>query len=243
MMKKLMAMLMALMMMAALGAQADEAKPEKYVLEGSIMQVLDDGSGFLIEDIRFGPVQVHTGEDTQLFVGAEGLVPGLYVQVEYSGAMTFSLPGQVTAISVTGYLMEGTVLSIEREGKAILISGAGFGEALVTLPEESLDVPAPGSYVRVHFSGVMTASFPGQLGAWHVESFARFEGNVTEVKDDSVLITAEDGRQMMARLSEGTVYADEVKAGDKVEVLYNGILTRSLPPQGNAIYLRVLAAD
>ena len=177
MMKKMAAMLMALMMMmmmAALGAQAAEARPEKFVLEGPITQLDEDSKGFLIEDIRFGPVQVHVGEDTQIFIGAEGLVPGLYVQVEYSGAMTFSLPGQVTAISVTGYLMEGTVISIEREGKAILISGAGFGEALVTLPEESLDVPAPGSYVRVHFSGVMTASFPGQLGAWHVESFARF---------------------------------------------------------------------
>ena len=242
-MKKIAAMLMALMLMAVPGAQADENKADQFVLEGPITQMLDDGRGFLIEDIQLGTVQVHIGDDTQVHAGSKGLELGLYVQVEYSGVMTFSLPGQVTAISVTGYLAEGTVLSIEREGKAILISSAEFGEVLVTMPEESKDVPVPGSFVRVHFSGIMTASLPGQITAWHVESFARFEGSVTEVRDDTVLITAEDGRQMMARLSAVTLYADEVKAGDAVEVLYNGILTRSLPPQGNAIYLRVLAAE
>lgn len=117
MMKKISALIMALMVMVAFGAQAAEA--DKFILEGPITQVDEDGKGFLIEDNQFGTVQVHVSDDTQIHTGAEGLMTGLYVQVEYSGAMTFSLPGQVTALSVTGYLMEGTVLSIEREGQAI----------------------------------------------------------------------------------------------------------------------------
>ena len=241
MMKKISALIMALMVMVAFGAQAAEA--DKFILEGPITQVDEDGKGFLIEDNQFGTVQVHVSDDTQIHTGAEGLMTGLYVQVEYSGAMTFSLPGQVTALSVTGYLMEGTVLSIEREGQAILINSAEFGEVLVTLPEGSKDVPVPGSFVRVAFSGVMAMSYPAQVGAWQVESYARFEGEATEVLEDAVLITAEDGRQMLAKLGESTLYADEVKVGDRVEVLYNGILTRSLPPQGNAIYLRIMAGE
>lgn len=243
MMKKMAALAMALVMMAALGAQAAESEAGKYILEGPITQMLDDGQGFLMEDTQFGIVQVHVAEDTQVRVDGDELELGLYVQVEYSGAMTFSLPGQVTAISVTGFMMEGTVVSIEREGKAIMVSSAGFGEVLVNLPEGSKDVPAPGSFVRVYFNGVMAASSPGQISAWHVDSFARFEGQVTEVSEAGILLTAEDGRQMVAKLGEGTLYADEVKEGDEAEVLYNGILTRSLPPQGNAIYLRVLAGD
>lgn len=240
MMQKMAAVLMALMMMAPAGALAaeDTAVTKQYV-EGKVAEVQEDEQTFLIDDIHMGHVLVHVSDETQMLIDG-GLAAGLYVVVEYSGAMTFSIPGQITAMSVMGYVMEGEVLSIEKDGKAILINTVRQGELIVNLPEGSVSAPVPGSYVRVYFNGVVATSLPGQITAWYIDSFVRFAGEVTEVSDQGILITAEDGQQMLARVDKGTLYADEVKAGVKAEVLYNGILTRSLPPQGRAVYLRLI---
>lgn len=238
-MKKIAAILMSLMMMGAIAAYAAEDVLPTYILEGSVIEIYGDGESFLMEDYLAGQVIVHVSDTTQIRMDG-ALEAGQYVLVEYSGAMTFSLPGQISALSVTSYLVEGEVLSIQQDGEAVLLMTEQFGELIVKLPEDSKDAPLPGSYARVYFSGAMTASLPGQISAWQVDSFVRFEGKVGQVSERGILISAEDGQSIIVRVDEDTVFADEVKEGDQVEVLHNGILTRSFPPQGRAIYLRVM---
>lgn len=241
MMTKMAVALMALVMMATIGAGAEQAAVTKHFVEGKVIEVYEDGASFLLDDLVIGHVVVHVSEETNVLVG-DDITAGDYLLVEFNGAMTMSLPGQLTATHITGYALEGLVLSIEKDGSAILINTATMGELMVNLPEGSAQVPVPGSYVRIAFNGIVAASMPGQVSAWAIESYVRFEGHVTEISEAGILVTAEDGSQMMAKIGDKTLQADEVEVGALVEVLYNGILTRSLPPQGNAIYLRLLTA-
>ncbi len=72
----------------------------------------------------------------------------------------------------------------------------------------------------------------------------RGEAVVKSVEDDRLLVTAKDG-DVMLNISDETVVIDaetgtpsmvkDLKVGEKVFVYYSGIMTKSLPPQSNAI--------
>ena len=58
-------------------------------------------------------------------------------------------------------------------------------------------------------------------------------------KDDkrSLLIEDEKGSEYIFHINEHTIVLtfEKLKEGQKVDIIFNGILTRSIPPQGNAI--------
>lgn len=53
----------------------------------------------------------------------------------------------------------------------------------------------------------------------------------------SLLIKDEKGTEYIFHINEQTVVLafEKLKEGQRVDIFYNGILTRSIPPQGNAI--------
>lgn len=61
-------------------------------------------------------------------------------------------------------------------------------------------------------------------------------GTVDEITDTSILITNADGQQVQVNLHEETLWEGKEPAqGDLLHILYNGMMTRSLPPQINAL--------
>ena len=68
---------------------------------------------------------------------------------------------------------------------------------------------------------------------------ALIEGFVMEVLDESILILTRDGLYAEALLTEATVLeGKDIAVGDYIEIVYNGMMTRSLPAQITADLIR-----
>ena len=68
------------------------------------------------------------------------------------------------------------------------------------------------------------------------EEIHEMTGTVVEVTDTGILITNTDGQQVQVNTYEETIWEGSAPAaGDLIHVLYNGMMTRSLPPQINAL--------
>lgn len=66
-------------------------------------------------------------------------------------------------------------------------------------------------------------------------------GVIKEINEEegkrSLLIEDEEGSEYIFRINEHTIVLtfEKLKEGQKVDIIFNGILTKSIPPQGNAI--------
>ncbi len=66
-------------------------------------------------------------------------------------------------------------------------------------------------------------------------------GTIKEINEEdgkrSLLIEDEEGSEYIFRINEHTIVLtfEKLKEGQKVDIIFNGILTKSIPPQGNAI--------
>lgn len=58
----------------------------------------------------------------------------------------------------------------------------------------------------------------------------------------SLLIEDEKGNEYVFHIGEHTIIMtfEQLKIGDKVDIIFNGILTKSIPPQGQAIIINGL---
>ena len=58
----------------------------------------------------------------------------------------------------------------------------------------------------------------------------------------SLLILSDDGFEYIFHINEDTIVLafENLKKNQKVDVIFNGILTRSIPPQGNALIVNGL---
>ena len=58
----------------------------------------------------------------------------------------------------------------------------------------------------------------------------------------SLLIVDENGFEYIFHINNNTIILtfESLKEGEEVDIIFNGILTRSLPPQGNAIIVNGL---
>ena len=69
--------------------------------------------------------------------------------------------------------------------------------------------------------------------------FALIDGFVMEVMDESILLLTRDGLYVEALLTEATVVeGKDIAVGDFIEIVYNGMMTRSLPAQITADHIR-----
>ena len=98
-------------------AEGQEEAMEIYMLQGTILEVQEDG--LLIMDEAQGEVLVLISDETVQETGYE-LGVGDYVYVDYNGQMTRSLPPQVTAGRIVSHKLEGDVVEVYAEENALL---------------------------------------------------------------------------------------------------------------------------
>lgn len=132
-------------------------------------------------------------------------------------------------------LYVGTVTEFDRESARMTITGTQMGDVIVHLPEDIL-ATLPELYagvpVKVQTNGIAALSLPAQVTAEGVEVFVA-QGTVEGIEHGMLTIDMGEGGKMMANLSGGvTVYGLEHFApGAQVSAYYNGVATRSMPPQ------------
>lgn len=73
---------------------------------------------------------------------------------------------------------------------------------------------------------------PDAESAEPAEELYDLSGTVQEITEDHLLLLTPDGMEVQANLFPDTVYdGDSIGVGDMVHVMYNGMMTRSLPGQ------------
>lgn len=240
---KLFSILMAVMMMLNLAPrvsaeevqEAQEAQVE--ALGGLIAQV--EEQGLLLQNEQLGEVYVNLSEQT-VFEGLEreDLAEGQFVNVEYDGKMTRSLPPQISAQKVSMNEITGVVSEVGEDSITITRPEQG-DQVIVHLPENAEKLYV-GCYVTVYTNGAMTASLPGQVSAQHIVT-PTLEGEVGEVREEGFTLTTAEGETYDVNMDETTIKNGELKTGAKVKVFYSGAATFSLPPQVFAIVLEIAA--
>lgn len=130
--------------------------PELMDTVGVVTEVAEDH--LLLDTSTHGQVYVHLTEETAY----EGETPavGAYVHVLNNGAMTMSLPPQITALRVGCYAFSGTVSEIA-DGYFMLAGESATYQ--VNAEEEKLAALSDGQAVTVYSNGMMTMSIPAQI--------------------------------------------------------------------------------
>ena len=137
-------------------SQEGDALPELVDTAGVVTEIAEDH--LLLDTATHGQVFVHLTEDTEY----EGETPvlGAYVHVVNNGAMTMSLPPQITALRVGCYAFSGTVSDISDESFMLTGENATYQ---VNAEAEKLAELTEGQAVTVYSNGAMTMSIPAQI--------------------------------------------------------------------------------
>ena len=240
-MKKLLALALALLMIAALSVYAEtetteEIEIEYQTIEGIVTEITE--TCFILDNTDLGEVQVNYDGNTY-FSEEIPFACGQYAFVTYGGMMTRSLPPQIYAESVMVSRMIGSVVSTDEEANTIMIMTDLHGEVIVHLMEtDSALNYAEGDLVMVYNSGAMAMSLPPQIGAGLIINLYTLAGTVTEITENTVLFES-DSVPYQINLTEATAITGELTVGASITVLFNGMMTRSLPAQITAMEITV----
>ena len=241
-MKKLLTLVLALIMTLALPAFAEETEPaeiEYQTLEGIVTEITE--TYFILDTMDLGEVQVNFDENTY-FSEEIPFACGQYAFVTYGGMMTRSLPPQIYAENVTVSRLIGTVVSTDEESNTIVIMNDLHGEVIVHLMETDSAVNyQEGDLVMVYNSGAMAMSRPPQIGGSLIMHLYTVTGSIIEIGEGYVVIDENGAIYQVNFAPDTTVTAPstEMKVGDNVTVLFNGMMSRSIPAQITAIELTV----
>lgn len=228
------------MLVTLLGLMALTGMSETNVVEtvtGKIIERMESGA-LLVETAEEERIQVNVTDETALDVGW-ALSAGDGIIVTYNGIMTHSLPPQIAAETIQCYAFEGNVLEIDAEGNRILLRSAETGEVWFTLPEGTDLGAFEGQYARVYSNGIMALSYPAQATALKADVIYAAEGEVREATGEYVLIDWKTSG-FRGNLTEATKRPERIDVGQSVRIFYNGITTRSFPPQAAAIAVVVV---
>jgi len=238
-MKKIFALILALALMIpafAETATSTEAEIEYFTLEGIVTDVTEEF--FLLDTMEQGEIQVNYDENTY-FSNEIPFAAGQYAYVTYNGQMTRSLPAQVYAIAVNVSLLTGEITEIDLENNALHILNDLHGLVIVHLPEtDSAENYEVGSLIGVYHTGAMMMSLPPQIGAGLIINLYTLAGTVTEITENTVLFES-DSVPYQINLTEATAITGELTVGASITVLFNGMMTRSLPAQITAMEITV----
>ena len=243
-MKKLLSLVLAFLMIFAMCAFAEDTATEEVeieyqTLEGIVTEITE--TYFILDTTDMGEVQVNYDENT-IFSEEITFACGQYAFVTYSGMMTRSLPPQIYAELVTVSRLMGSVVSGDEEANTITIMTETHGEVIVHLTEtDSALNYAEGDLVMVYNSGAMAMSLPPQVGGSLIIRLYTVTGSIIEIGEGYVVID-ENGLVYQVNFAPDTtvtVSSAELKAGDNVTVLFNGMMSRSIPAQITAITLTV----
>ena len=122
------------------------------------------------------------------------------------------------------------VLSVDEEERTALVGTQSHGEVLARFPE-NVDLPRVGDRVTLWYNGVMTLSLPGQINVLGCDLvMTSVTGSVVSVDGEahSALVNTQNSGEVLALFPD---HVELPEAGDQVVLWYNGIMTRSLPPQ------------
>ncbi len=264
-MKKIITLILTLCLAILPVAIAEEPETNPNLMEGLILEITEEG--ILMDDVNRGEVLIVTDENT-VWDGVyaaeneettEEPAVGHYIAVETNGKLTRSLPPQAYALRVGCHKLVGTATELTEEG-FLLTGDPTHGEVQVnTAAQIYLNAP-----VTVYYNGAMTMSLPGQVSALHL-SWPSITGVITEMDgEEGLLITCEDESTYRVMMDETTLLTDaaaqaaqeeaaaetgiatanlvpvELAVGAEVTVIYNGMMTRSLPPMVTALEIIVL---
>lgn len=200
-----------------------------YVLTGTVSDITDEGFTLTTDETTY-IVHATAEQLAQITDGAE-------INVYFSGVIAMSLPGQISAEQITaveeeavltGTVVEAYITMETADGQQIQVNLT----SLTQLPD---GIPDLGDTVRVTYNGQMTSSIPAQVTADTIDIAATIDelaGEIVEITGDGILLQTKD-MQVLVNVDEGTVYETdgELAVGDYIHVLYDGIMTRSLPAQ------------
>lgn len=220
-------------------AEGQEEAMEIYMLQGTILEVQEDG--LLIMDAAQGEVLVLISDETVQETGYE-LGVGDYVYVDYNGQMTRSLPPQVTAGRIVSHKLEGDVVEVYAEENALLLYGSDGNEYRINLPEAWEGDTFDAQRAIVYYDGAATLSLPPQVSAGLVLPEYAIEDIITELSETSMTLGMDEGAVLVefdpALLPEG------LEVGDAVRVSYESADagTNAAPTQVTATAILKISA-
>ena len=180
-------------------------------------------------------VRDNSGQEILVYTrNAQQFTPGDFVRIIYNGAMTLSLPPQISAIFVTlvrrGAQVCGEILSLGRDSFVLRdADGAHF-----QVNWEDTYSLAAGDTVCVQYDGQMTRSIPPQITGIAVEKVQQSEticGETQSIGAGFFLMLSDDAQEIRVNFPG----AAGLTPGGRVCVEFNGAMTRSIPPQIAAI--------
>ncbi len=172
-------------------AVSDEEITEPVVISGTAVITEISENTITVEDIERGEVILNIGGETKLFdaegneIKADALEKDLKVEIEYSEAMTMSIPPQNTPVSVKISAEEATTETLEGEIRGfeegmILVGGeAPQDRVALVVSEETKITDKDGNELKVEdlkegdeitalHSRAMTFSIPPQTAAFEI---------------------------------------------------------------------------
>ena len=180
-------------------------------------------------------VRDSSGQEILVYTrNARQFTPGDFVRIIYNGAMTLSLPPQISAIFVTlvrrGARVCGEILSLGRD--SFVLRDADGAHFQVNW-EDTYSLSA-GDTVCVQYDGQMTRSIPPQITGIAVEQVQQTEticGEIQSIGAGFFLLLSDDAQEIRVNFPE----AASLTPGQEVCVEFSGAMTRSIPPQIAAI--------
>ena len=209
----------------------------EYIADHMLMGVVSEmtETGFTL---TFGEEIYQVNAEAALMAGIQD---GMFVTVYHNGAMTMSLPAQVSASHIRGQEIVGTVTEMAEGGFILTVEGEELPYQVAIKEGAMQFVQAePGMEVIVIIDGLMTASLESILvNATEilplptVQEVFDMAGVVTETGDGFLMIENAEGQTVQVNLSGETLFEgkEEIEAGDFIHVTYNGQMTFSIPAQ------------
>lgn len=131
-------------------------EPELVDIAGIVAEMADNT--LTLDTESHGQVIVHLTDET-VFEGDEPAVDA-YVHILHNGAMTMSIPPQLTAVRVGCYAFRGVVESIDEDFFTLVGENDTYR---VNAEPEKLALLSAGQTVTVYSNGMMTMSIPAQI--------------------------------------------------------------------------------
>ncbi len=220
------------MMTRSLPAQINALTVVDHMLVGVVSEMTENGF-----TLTYGEDVYQVNADASLLAGIQD---GMFVTVYHNGAMTMSIPAQLSALHIRGQEIVGAVTEMVEGGFTLTVEGEEIPYH-VAIQEGAIQFvqAEPGMEVIVITDGLQTVSLESILiNATEilplpaVEEVLDMAGVVTEIGEDFILIETADGQTVQVNTSEETLFeGKELAIGDYIHVTYNGQMTFSLPAQ------------